>query len=398
MDSKIYNKKILIKRNRINILMLTASLSLTGTHRILMDILEGLDKERFHILIAYKPHYPGPGDDLAAEIIEKGFEVCPLRGRHLFAFTGLWDLYKILSANKIDIIHCWDSLSIVAGVMGKLVGAKLVNDIGNPPICSSRRHLYAKKISSLFMDGIVFQSNESQMIYRKLGVDFMRPYRQTVIYNCIDMSKLPDLDCNRRTRLRKTFGFSNDEIILTNLGMYNEQKSQEFLIRALPEIRSRVPKVKLILIGWGPREDILRKEIERLQLEGRVILTGKKSRNEVFDFLSISDIYVSSSLWEGLPVAVLEAMAFGLPIVATDIIGNREAVKNSETGYLVPPRNPTTLAKSISHLIENPEIRGRMGDAGRERVEKVFSPKRFLLEHEKFYQTILANIKNKRLN
>ena len=374
---------------RITILMLTASLSLTGTHRILMNLLEGLDQEKFKVLVAYKPQFPGPGDDLAPEIRELDFRLFPLRGRHLFDVKGLWDIYKIVRKYKIDIIHCWDSLTIMARLIGKICGTKIIDSIGNPAVEIDRKEYLAKKVSSIFLDGTIFQSKESQAFHRKQGPNSLLWCKQVVIYNSIDVRKIPNHETKIKNQIRKKYGLKATDIIMTNLGMYNVQKSQEYLIQALDEIVKHYNNIKLFLIGWGEREDLLRSRIRSLGLMNHVELTGKKQRGEVFEFLSITDIYLSSSLWEGLPIASLEAMAFGVPIVATDVIGNREAVTDNVTGFIVPVRNSTAMGHAIKHLIENPEVRERMGQAGRKRVGDAFSPEKFLEQHQELYYSIL---------
>jgi glycosyltransferase involved in cell wall biosynthesis len=355
-----------------------------------MDLLEGLDKQKFQILIAYKPEFPGPGDDLVLKIKEMGFKVCPLRGRHIFSRDGLCDLYHIISSNRIDIIHCWDSLSIAARFIGKINGAKIIDSIGNPPIMpESWKNRLAKKVSSVFLDGVIFQSNGSREAHHKHGVNVVRRRKERVIYNCIDVGNLPKYGPNKKDQIRKKSGLDKGDIILCNLGMYNIQKSQEYLIQAIPGILEHHNNAKLLLVGWGEREDILKSHILSLGLKEHVILTGKKERWEVFEILSVTDVYVSSSLWEGLPIAVLEAMAFGIPVVATDVIGNREAVSDNASGLLVPTQSPVDLGQAIVSLIGNPELKKSMGEAGRKRVRSLFTPERFISAHEDFYREIL---------
>jgi glycosyltransferase involved in cell wall biosynthesis len=377
-------------KKRIKILMLTASLSLTGTHRIMMNLLEGLDQERFEVLVAYKPLFPGPGDDLAPKIRELDFRLFRLRGRHLFDVKGLWDIYKIVRKYNIDIIHCWDSLTIMARLIGKICKIKIIDSIGNPAVEISRKEYLAKKVSSIFLDGAIFQSKESIGFHRKQGPNSLRWCRQEVIYNSINVRKIPNHKTETKNLLRKKYGLKENDIVITNLGMYNVQKSQEYLIQAVDKIVKHHNNIKLFLIGWGEREDFLRSQIQSLGLINHIVLTGKKQRDEVFEFLSITDIYVSSSLWEGLPIAALEAMAFGVPIVATDVVGNRETVADNVTGIFVPVRNSTAMARTIRHLIENPEVRERMGQAGRKRVEEAFTPDQFLEQHQRFYCRILS--------
>jgi glycosyltransferase involved in cell wall biosynthesis len=350
--------------------MLTASLSVTGTHRVLMDLLEGLDKQKFQILVAYKPDFPGPGNDMVPKIKEMGIKVYSLRGKHIFSWDGLIDLYHIIYNNHIDIVHCWDSLSIVARFIGKINGAKIIDSVGNPPMMpeSSWKNRLAKKISSIFLDGVIFASNGSMEAYHKYSANVLRRRKEKVIYNCIDVISLPNCGPNKKDQIRKKYDINKSDILLCNLGMYNIQKSQEYLIQAMPEVLVQHDNVKLLLVGWGEREDILRKHI-----------------------LSLGDVYVSSSLWEGLPVAVLEAMAFGIPIVATDVIGNREAVSHNASGLLVPTQSPVDLGQAILSLIGNPELKKSMGEAGRKRVADRFRKDEFIREHENFYISILRN-------
>jgi len=159
----------------------------------------------------------------------------------------------------------------------------------------------------------------------------------------------------------------------------------------MPGILEQHDNVKLLLVGWGERENILRNHILSLGLKEHVILTGKKERWEVFEILSVTDVYVSSSLWEGLPIAVLEAMAFDIPVVATDVIGNREAVSDNASGLLVPTQSPLDLGQAILSLIGNPELKKSMGEAGLKRVADRFRKDEFIREHENFYISILRN-------
>lgn len=379
-------------KNRIKLLLLTASLSLTGTHRILVNLLEGLDLEKFEPFVAYKPEFSGPGNDLTAELTELGYTVFQLRGCHLFDLRGLWDLHNIVAQHHIDIIHCWDSLSIAARFIGKINGAKVIDSIGNPPVDMSGKEKLAKKISSIFLDGVIFQSKGSQELHWRHGANILTWCKEAVIYNSIDMQKIPLYTPDKINQARKKYSLEKNDIILSNLGMYNKQKSQIYLIEALYEVLKYYKNLKLFLIGWGEYENILREKIELLKLKDHVFLTGKKSRHEVFELLSVTNIYISSSLWEGLPIAVLEAMAFGVPVVATDVVGNREAVADNINGILVPPQNSSAIGHAILHLIENPKLKERLGQTGKEHVREIFSPERFLQQHQEFYYSLIKRV------
>lgn len=370
--------------------MLSASLSVTGTHRVLLDLISGLDRSKFQIFIAYKPEFPGPGNDLVPEIQKMGFQIFSLPGQHLFHPKGLLNLFRILSNHEIDIIHCWDSFSLFARIIGKITGAKIIDSIGNPPADESWKNRLANKVSSPFLDGLIFVSNGSRQAHHEYGSLYLCRCIEAVIYNSINVQDIQEYDPIHKKHTRMNFGFSQEDIILCNSGMLNIQKSQENLISAMPHIIKNFKNVKLVIVGWGTREKILRDQIQALNLSDYIFLAGKKQRHEVFDLLAITDIYVSSSLWEGLPVAVLEAMAFQLPIVATDVIGNREAIVDNETGLLVPVCNPSALGNAILTLINDKELRKQMGNRGLKRVTEYFTPDRFIREHELFYMSILS--------
>lgn len=379
-----------ISRSSIKILMLSASLSVTGVHRTLVSLLKGIDRNKYRVFVAYKPYFRGTGEDLLVEIEKLGYKIYRIRGKKLFSLIGLWDLFRIILRNEINIVHCWDSFSIMARFIAKITGAKVVDRIGNPPIDESSRQRVGKRISSVFLDGVIFASNGSQKAHHRSGANILRWCKEKVIYNAFHLSDVPEYKTGQKNEIREKYFISKSDTVLINMGMYNKQKSQEYLIKALPWIIKRQREIKLLLVGWGERENLLKHHIKSLNLENLVTLTGKKHRYEVFELLSVADIYVSSSLWEGLPNSILEAMAFKLPVVATDVIGNNEAVVHQKTGFLIPTGDLISFGESIVNLIVNPDLRMRMGQEGRNRIQKHFTGARFVKQHEEFYETIIG--------
>jgi glycosyltransferase involved in cell wall biosynthesis len=157
-----------------------------------------------------------------------------------------------------------------------------------------------------------------------------------------------------------------DYVVLTPARLH-EQKGHAYLLAAA----ARVPEATFVLAGDGP----LRPELERLAAErnvaDRCVFLGYRS--DVSDLLAAADVFVLPSLFEGLPVSVLEAMAAERPVVATAIGGTDEAVTHEVTGLLVPPRDPAALAAAIRRLQADPQLAGRLAAAGRERVQREFS-------------------------
>jgi glycosyltransferase involved in cell wall biosynthesis len=163
----------------------------------------------------------------------------------------------------------------------------------------------------------------------------------------------------------------------------DEQKGHRYLLEAAVEI----PEAVFVLVGDGPERAALEKQVHQLKLEDRVLFFG--FRNDIQNWLSACDLFVLPSLYEGLPIAVLEAMAAGKPVIATDIPGNREAVVDGLTGCLVAPQDPRSLAVAIRSLLADSALRKRMGQAGREIVSQKFSMKEMVRQVTEVYTECL---------
>jgi glycosyltransferase involved in cell wall biosynthesis len=165
-------------------------------------------------------------------------------------------------------------------------------------------------------------------------------------------------------------------------------KRQADLIDALALLRDRGIRARARFVGDGPT----RAQVEALTrargLEGQVAFTGLRSPGEVRTLLQHADVFVLPSLWEGMPGAVMQAMATGLPVVATDVAGTNELVGEGVTGYLVPPKDPAALADRLQRLLADPGLRVRMGEAGRTRIRAEFSVEQMVLRHERAYRRL----------
>lgn len=189
----------------------------------------------------------------------------------------------------------------------------------------------------------------------------------------------PDLDAFRvredREALRASLGIGPDDLVATYVGRLEEPKGMADLCAALPGLLERHPGFKLICVGDGS----LRAELARIgdaASPGSVLTPGSVAPDRVPDFLGAADLFVFPSHSEGLPQAVLEAMACGLPVVATNVGGTAEAVADGETGILIPARRPDAIAAAIERLLDAPSLRAKFGHAARERVRTRFDARR----------------------
>jgi glycosyltransferase involved in cell wall biosynthesis len=172
---------------------------------------------------------------------------------------------------------------------------------------------------------------------------------------------------------------------IVTVGRLKAPKDPLTLVRALASVSG---PFEAVVVGDGPDRPAVEAEAERLALGGAVRLAGERA--DVMQLLADADIFVLSSRSEGLPLSILEAMSAGLPVVASRVGGVPEAVVDGETGLLVPPGEPSTLARALERLVADPALRGRLGAAGRERVEELFHLDRCREAHVELYRRELA--------
>jgi glycosyltransferase involved in cell wall biosynthesis len=170
---------------------------------------------------------------------------------------------------------------------------------------------------------------------------------------------------NASARLRSELQLDREAVLAITVANFRKEKDYPNLLRAARRAVDEVPQLHLAVVGQGPAAGRGAPTARDLDLEGRVHLLGQ--RDDVRELLAGADLFVLGSAHEGLPVAIMEAMAAGLPIVATDVGGVAEAVPTGVCGLVVPPRSPDALAEAIVTLARNPELRQRMSLSARER-------------------------------
>ncbi|HEY7116360.1 MAG TPA: glycosyltransferase [Tepidisphaeraceae bacterium] len=214
----------------------------------------------------------------------------------------------------------------------------------------------------------------------------MGPSRIKVIPNGVDVRRYRRARERRDARRELSLPDSCSHV-LAIVGRLEEQKGHRFLLDAIQHLRGTFPGVCVLVAGDGSLRADLQEKAQTLGIERHVRFLGHCGN--IQSVLDASDVFVLSSLWEALPFALLEAMASGLPIVATAVAGVPELVLHGETGFLVQPADPTGLASALRTLMASEELRASMGMAGQERVEREFSQRSMLAKTEETYRELL---------
>jgi glycosyltransferase involved in cell wall biosynthesis len=280
----------------------------------------------------------------------------------------VWRLARRLRAEQIDVFHSHEfAMNVFGGVAARIAGVRSVATIHGRHWVADRprRSLAYRLLRRLGMSLVVVSEDLAEHLAPRLGLA-----RQDllVILNGIPLDPFAAASRGgRRPEARAGLGVPANAPLLVAIGNLYPVKDHATLVRAA----ARLPLVHVAIAGRGPEEPRLRELAAELGVEKRVRLLGL--RDDIASLLGAADVLVHPSRSEGLPLAILEAMAAGLPVVATRVGGIPEAVADGETGLLVPAADPEALAAALAGLLERPEERSRLGQAGRRRAEREFS-------------------------
>ena len=205
--------------------------------------------------------------------------------------------------------------------------------------------------------------------------------RVTTICNGVDVRRYQQkFD---RNAIRTNIGLKETDRVMIVVGTLKEQKGHRYLVQAAAPLIAQKDNLHILFAGDGPLRDSLQQQVQQLGLENNIHFLG--NRKDIPDLLAASDYFVLPSLWEGLPMALIEAMASGIPVLATCVSGSQQVVASGETGVLVPPGDVDQLRQAMSEMIANPEHAKQMGQAGSAHVEALFGAGKQADEHLALY-------------
>ncbi len=229
---------------------------------------------------------------------------------------------------------------------------------------AAHRLLY--RIGAHRVDGVIVVSEDTKASFDATAG---RTNKVVVVCNAVDVDRYPvEVD---RGALRRELGIEPGRRVITSVGTFKRQKGHRYLIEAMADVASDLPDLHLLLVGDGELRSAIEAEVRERGLGDRVSFLG--TRRDVDEILAASDVFVLASLWEGLPLALVEAMASGLPVIATEVSGTRQVVVDGTSGLLVPPGDPASLASAIHWVEADPEAAARLASEGRARVTAMFT-------------------------
>ena len=230
---------------------------------------------------------------------------------------------------------------------------------------------------------VTVSKNIKGFLNQRVGI---KSDRVEVVYNGIDVHSYR-VNKGIRDRIRKDFGIGETQPVIGAIGNLSPVKGHTYFLRAAALIKKEIPGVKLLIAGRGSLLDDLKKESVALGLEHNVIFLGY--RGDIPALLQAIDIFILSSISEGLPLSLLEAMACERPVVATNVGGIPEVMNDGETGFLVAARDPDALGDRVLNLLKNNALAGQFGEAGRARVKRDFEIEGMIQRYHELYEKVM---------
>ncbi|MBI2469458.1 MAG: glycosyltransferase [Candidatus Rokubacteria bacterium] len=386
-----------MRPDRIRLLKFVTLFGTGGTERQFVNLGLALDPGRFDLRFGCLRRW----GELLEEVERPRLPVVEYRIRSLRRPHTIWEQLRLardLRRERIDIVHTYNFyanvFAIPAARLARVpVVVASIRDMGAylTPVKKHVQRFVCRWADCVLVNG--------EAVRQWLVAERFEPAKIAVIRNGIDLSRFRGKA--NGGAVRDALRVPRDVPLVAVVARLHPLKGIEYFLEAAAIVARRFPDARFLLVGdaFTIRNDAIvsdvayRRELERrasrLGLDGRVVFTG--SRLDVPELLSEVAVSVLPSLSEGLPNAVLESMAAGVPVVATRVGGTPEAVEDGVTGLLVPPRDAEALTRAISSLLENPDLAARVGATGRERVTAHFSLERMVRETESLYARLLAS-------
>jgi glycosyltransferase involved in cell wall biosynthesis len=300
-------------------------------------------------------------------------------------------LARVIRRVRPDVLHLHGaSIGVIGGIVGRVARVPAIVYTEHLEHSKHARWLQrSREMTAELPHGTVFVSERSFLRAVEEGPLGRIADRASVIHNGIDLSPYRTaLDADERAEVREELGLDTDTIAAGCVGLLWEAKGQEYLIRALAELYTE-GAVTVLLVGSGAYEDRLCALAKEHGVAEKVRFLGW--RDDVPRILRALDLYVQPSLTEGLPLAVVEAAAAGLPIVASEVGGIPEIITHGRDGLLVPPGDPNALAAAIQKLLDDPDQARMLGETARKTAFERFSAEAMVERYMEVYEGLLQD-------
>lgn len=364
--------------------------------KLLLPLIDRLSAEGYEVVSACTPGRYTP------DLIEQGYALRTVNVDRRFSPTSnaksVWDLYRLLRKEHFDVVHVHTPVAAAVGrVAAKMAGVPIILYTAhgfyhhdNMRWRTRQACVWAEKLLGKATDTLMTQSQEDAASAVKEGI---RPSDKVVwIGNGVDIEQF--LPGPASAEAKQLFGIPASAPVAGFMGPIIAEKGALELVDAFEQTLKSVPDAYLLLAGDvinGDRDlqtkEVIRQKLEGNNLSSRIVFAGYQE--DISDFMRAIDLFALPSHREGMPRSIIEAMASGKPVVATDIRGCREEVVHDLTGLIVPLRDSQALAQAMIKILSDPELARRMGSEGRRRAESLYNEQDVLDREVQVYRKLV---------
>lgn len=298
---------------------------------------------------------------------------------------ALWQLIKLTRHLRPQVVHSFLPLSTFMGAMAGRITRVPLNITSRRALATHQeRHSILKLLDRFANQWSHYVTVNSKAVWKDtIQRDKIDPSKLQLIYNGLDTRPFESARSQRKT-MRRQLDVKGNELLIISVANLISYKGHADLIQAAKQVIAAIPKSRFVLVGEDRGiQKCLENQVKELGISDRVMFLGQ--RDDIPELLAASDLFVLSSHEEGFSNAVLESMAAGLPVVATDVGGNREAILDGVTGRLVPSKDPDRLAEKMILVLDAPSIANTQGVEGRIRVNRMFPVEKMIDAHLRLY-------------
>lgn len=368
---------------RVRVLWLTKGLGRGGVERLIASSIRHFDHERFAVEVAYiLPRK----DACVAEIIDAGIPVHCLGRTSLSNAWWPLRLRSLMRQRRYDIVHTHMPLS---AAIARICAGRRTRFVHTEHNVWARHRTASRWANSLTFGqnvAVVAVSNSVALSIRPPRLVAMHTPPVEVLLHGINVDEVAESGADRASA-RANLDLQPDDFVIGTVGNFTKKKNQDMLLNATAVLAGRHPNVRLVLVGIGPREGDLRRLAARLGIAAQTVFAG--SRSDVPRLLPAFDVFCLTSQFEGLSIALVEAMAAGLPCVATAVGGMPEVIEDGTSGLLVALNSTPELVDAIESLFGDRELCARLGAASRVRA-RAFDIERAAHRLQDLYEEIMV--------
>lgn len=366
------------KYGSIKLIQILTGLGIGGLENVVIELVSNLDRRRYESIVCSLDR----NETRAGELEKMGIKIIYMDRKPGIDYFLPFRLAKVFKEEKIQIVHTHNSTCYFYGILAAILAKIpiLIHTEHGRNFPDKKITMAINRLLSWKVDRIITVSNILRHLlnrYEKISLEKIQ-----VVSNGIN-SKFFTNNYNK-AEIKKRFGFNQEDRLIGIVARLYPIKDHRCLFNAFCFLIKEFPEARLLVIGDGPERGRLEQLALDLKIDKKIIFLG--NRQDVPDLLSVLDIFVLSSQNEGMSLTLIEAMASSLPIVATNVGGNSELIKDGVNGTLVSSGNPLSLSQAIIQLLNDGPKARRMGNAGRRVFEELYTVNKMVRNYERIYE------------